>query len=197
MISISDAVRVLRAGGVIAIPTETVYGLAVNALDAQAVATLFAIKGRPDKKPISIQVGRKSDVVKYAKISDPKEQKIIDNFMPGAITLVLQKRDNISDVVTAGSAYVWVRIPAHPDTLDLLQSINFPLAVPSANMSGEKPAETFAQAEAIFGNKVWYYMPNNYPVGTIASTVVQLVDGKVQILREGPISKEEIESVLL
>lgn len=196
MISISDAVSVLRAGGVIAIPTETVYGLAVNALDAKAVATLFSIKWRPDKKPISIQVWRKSDILKYAKIVDPKEQKIIDNFMPGAITLVLQKRNNVSDVVTAGLVYVGVRIPAHPDTLELLQSIDFPLAVPSANITGEKPAETAYEAEAIFGDKVWCYMPNHYPVWTIASTVVQIVDGEVQILREGPITKKEIESVL-
>lgn len=82
MISISDAVSILRKGGIIAIPTETVYGLAVNALDAQAVAKLFAIKGRPDHKPVSIQVGRKEDIIKYAKVADPLEQKIIDNFMP-------------------------------------------------------------------------------------------------------------------
>ncbi len=196
MISITDAAKVLRAGGIVAIPTETVYGLAVNALDEKAVGQLFKIKGRPDHKPLTIQVGRKQDILNYAKVLDPVEQKIIDNFMPGAITLVLPKRDIISDRISAGSAYVGVRIPAHPDTLELLQSINFPLAVPSANITGEKPAENVAQAEAIFGDKVSYYMPNNYPVGTIASTVVQIVDGKVQILREGPISKEEIESIL-
>ena len=196
MISISDAAIALRAGHVVAVPTETVYGLAVNALDETAVAQLFAIKGRPDHKPLTIQVGRKQDILNYAKVLDPIEQRIIDNFMPGAITLVLPKRDIISDRISAWLAYVGVRIPAHPDTLELLQSINFPLAVPSANITGEKPAENVAQAEAIFGDKVSYYMPNNYPVGTIASTVVQIVDGKVQILREWPISKEEIESVL-
>ncbi len=196
MISITDAAIALRAGHVVAVPTEPVYGLAVNALEETAVAQLFAIKGRPDHKPLTIQVGRKQDILNYAKVLDPMEQKIIDNFMPGAITLILPKRDVISDRISAGLAYVWVRIPAHPDTLELLQSINFPLAVPSANITGEKPAENVAQAEAIFGDKVSYYMPNNYPVGTIASTVVQIVDGKVKILREGPISKEEIESVL-
>lgn len=110
--------------------------------------------------------------------------------------MVLQKRDNIPGIVTAGLVYVGVRIPAHPDTLELLQSISFPLAVPSANITGEKPAENVAQAEAIFGDKVAYYIPNNYPVGTVASTVVQIVDGKIKILREGPISKQEIEGVL-
>ena len=101
MISISDAARELRAGHVVAIPTETVYGLAVNALDENAVAQLFNIKGRPDHKPLTIQVGRKQDIFNYAKVLDPMEQKIIDNFMPGAITLVLPKRDIISDRISA------------------------------------------------------------------------------------------------
>lgn len=89
-----------------------------------------------------------------------------------------------------------MRIPAHPTTLQLLQSIDFPLAVPSANMTGEKPAENVDEAKAIFGDKVAYYIPNSYPVGTIASTVVHIVDGVVKILREGPISKEKIENIL-
>jgi L-threonylcarbamoyladenylate synthase len=181
---ISEVIKQLEAGNVIAIPTETVYGLAVDATNEGAVAKLFAIKGRPENKPITIQLGDKKHIERYAQIVHPWEQKIIDTFMPGPLTLVLKKKNTIPNSVTAGSPFVGVRIPQHPDTLQLLQSIDFPLAVPSANKSGEMPAVSLEEAQAIFGDQVSYYMPNSYPMGTIASTVVQIVDGEMDILRE-------------
>lgn len=188
------AIQILQDGGIIAIPTETVYGLAVDATNIDAVHKLFTIKWRPENKAISIQLWYKENIGKYAWIDHPREQKIIDSYMPWSITLVLRKKEIISDTVTAGSPFVGVRIPQHPDTLALLQYIDFPLAVPSANMSGEKPAQTLQETEQIFADSIQYYMSNKYPMSTIASTVVQIVDGKIVILREGAITFKQIQS---
>ncbi len=98
---IADAIKELEQGNVIAVPTETVYGLAVDATNEEAVAKLFIIKGRPENKPITIQLGDKSNIEQYATIHHPREQTIIDSFMPGPITLVLKKKPCISDLVTA------------------------------------------------------------------------------------------------
>jgi len=98
---IQQAIKELQQGNVVAIPTETVYGLAADATNEAAVAKLFAIKGRPDNKPITIQLGDKKHIETYADILHPWEQTIIDTFMPGPITLILRKKDNISDKITS------------------------------------------------------------------------------------------------
>lgn len=193
---LSAAIEILQSGGIVALPTETVYGLAVDARNDDAVSSLFVLKWRPLTKPLTIQVWSRDTINKYAEISHPWEQKIIDNFMPGAITLVLRKKLCISDIVTVGSLFVGVRIPSHPVTLELLRSLDFPLAVPSANYTGDLPAKTLQEVQNMFGGAVSVYIPNNgYVMSDIASTVVQIVDWKVVILREWPISLEEIEKV--
>jgi L-threonylcarbamoyladenylate synthase len=191
---LSDAISVLQSWGTIAIPTETVYGLAVDATNGSAVHNLFAIKKRPKDKAITIQVWHINDISTYAHIDHLREQRIIENFMPWPVTLVLRKKDTISSAVTAWSAFVGVRISSHPITLALLQSIDFPLAVPSANISWETPAKTVEEAEKIFGKDVSAYISNDgYSMSDVASTVVQVIDWKVVILREGAIGLEDIQ----
>lgn len=191
---LSDAISVLQSWGIIAIPTETVYGLAVDATNESAVHNLFAIKKRSKDKAITIQVWDVSAISKYAHIDHEREQRIIESFMPWSVTLVLRKKDTISSVVTAWSDFVGVRISSHPTILALLQSIDFPLAVPSANISWETPAKTMEEAKKIFGKDVSVYIPNDgYSISDIASTVVQVVDWKIVILREGAIDLEDIQ----
>lgn len=192
----SDIIKVLQSWAIIALPTETVYGLAVDATNESAVHSLFAIKKRPKNKAITIQVWGIDAISNYAYIDHEREQRIIETFMPWPLTLVLRKKDTISSVVTAWSAFVGVRISLHPTTLALLQAIAFPLAVPSANISWETPAKTVEEAEKIFGKDVAAYIPNDgYSMSDVASTVVQVVDWKIVILREGAIGLEAIQKV--
>jgi L-threonylcarbamoyladenylate synthase len=193
---IAQAIQELKKGKVIAIPTETVYGLAVNALDEQAVKKLYKIKKRPLNKPISIQLGYIEDIKKYAYIYHPREAKIIEHFMPGPLTIILNKKDILPDILTANQSDIGVRIPAHPLTLKLLQSIDFPLAVPSANISNQTPALTMKQAQDIFGNQITCYIDNPYKLSQQASTVLKVSENKIQILRQGPITLTDIENIL-
>lgn len=119
---IQQAIKELQQGNIVAIPTETVYGLAADATDPQAIAKIFALKQRPNDNPLIVHVGSTSEVVNYAYIQNPIEQKIIDTLMPGPITILLQRKNNIPDVVTAGSELVAIRIPQHPVALKILQS---------------------------------------------------------------------------
>lgn len=193
---ITEVIKELERWNVIAIPTETVYGLAVDASNESAVRSLFAVKKRPKDKAITIQVWDINVISTYAHIDHEREQRIIEAFMPWPVTLVLRKKDTISSAVTAWSPFVGVRIPSHPTTLALLQAIDFPLAVPSANRSGETPAKTMEEAQQIFGKEVSAYISNDgYSMSDIASTVVQVVDWKITILREGVVSLEEIQKV--
>jgi len=189
---LSDVIAFLQSWKIIALPTETVYGLAVDATNDDAVSSLFALKLRPLDKPLTIQLWDIDDISRYANIVDPMEQKLIDTFMPGPLTIVLRKRSAVSDVVTAGREYVGIRIPSHPIALELLQSIDFPLAVPSANRSAETPAKTMSEVQEMFGDSVEYYIPNNQQMAHVASTVVQVVNRELVILREGIISLDMI-----
>lgn len=189
-----DAKSLLLKGELVAFPTETVYGLGANALDAKAVEKIFVTKGRPNQNPIIVHVGTKEEIAQYAIIENSLQQTIIDRFMPGPITLLLAKRDVLPDVVTAGRPLVGIRIPSHPVALDLLRTCQLPLAAPSANRS-TKPSPTTAEM-----------VQSDYPLGEvpmildggacevgIESTVVQVVnDHEILITRPGFISLEDL-----
>lgn len=191
-----EIIQTLWEWKIVAIPTETVYGLAINALDENAIQRLFNIKWRPQNKPMNIQIGHKQDIYKYAYIDHPREEEIIQHYMPGPLTLILRKKNIIPDILTAHTQYIGIRIPAHTDTLTLLQQIDFPLAVPSANLSDQKPAETVQEAQQVFWEKVAYYMPNNYIMSKQASTVVQIINNEIIIHRAWPISYEDIKNII-
>lgn len=119
---IQQAIKELQQGNVVAIPTETVYGLAADATNPQAIAKIFALKQRPSDNPLIVHIGNSSDITNYVYIQHPLEQKIIDTLMPGPITILLQRKNNIPDAVTAGSELVAIRIPQHPVALEILQN---------------------------------------------------------------------------
>jgi L-threonylcarbamoyladenylate synthase len=133
---IPQAIKELEQGNVVAIPTETVYGLAADATNEQAIKKIFALKNRPSDNPLIVHVGSTSDIEKYAIIKSPIEQKIIDMLMPGPITILLHKKDIIPNIVTADSTLVAIRVPQHPVALEILQQSGLALAAPSANISG-------------------------------------------------------------
>ncbi|MFZ2151313.1 MAG: L-threonylcarbamoyladenylate synthase [Candidatus Absconditicoccaceae bacterium] len=203
------AKQLLIDGEVVAFPTETVYGLGANALDAVAVSKIFKLKNRPSNNPLIVHLGHKRDISKYGIISNPIEKKIIEKLMPGPITLLLPKKNNIPEIVSS-NPFVGIRIPSNQVALDLLQACDLPIAAPSANIS-TKPSPTSAKM-------VYQYFGSNIPliidggncnVG-IESTVVKIDEHsickpmssgeceyfyKINILRPGFVTKEDLESL--
>jgi L-threonylcarbamoyladenylate synthase len=191
-LSIQEAAQILRSGGLVAFPTETVYGLGANALDATAVAKIFEAKGRPETSPLivhasSIQMAR-TLVTEW-----PREaEELAQRWWPGPLTLVLPKAAQIPDIVTAGLGTVGVRVPAHPLALELIEAAGLPLAAPSANRFGELSPTTAAHVRAAFGDSIPVLDGGPTRVG-IESTVVSIADGKITLLRPGMIALGEME----
>jgi len=203
------AKQLLIDWGVVAFPTETVYWLWANALDIQAVSKIFELKNRPSNNPLIVHVWHKTDIPKYGIISNHIEKKIIEKLMPGPITLLLRKRENIMDIVSP-NPFVWIRIPSNQAALKFLQTCGLPIAAPSANIS-TKPSPTSAKmVYQYFGMQLpmiidWW----NCNVG-IESTVIKIDEHsickpmsdwdceyfyKINILRPGFVTKEDLETL--
>jgi L-threonylcarbamoyladenylate synthase len=192
---LGPAISLLKAGDVVAIPTETVYGLAGNAYSEEAVRRIYAIKQRPLHNPLIVHV---SDVSKISEIAADIPElawTLLERFSPGPLTLLLPKRPVVSDLVTAGLPRVAVRIPAHPLALELLRNLDFPLTAPSANpfgyISPTHPEHVLNQ----LGGKIAYILDGGICDKGIESTVVGFEDGKPVIYRLGAVSEEEIRNV--
>lgn len=180
--------------GVIAFPTETVMGLGVLYNDRQAYDRLNQIKRRPEDKPYTMMVAELEDIAKYAVVDEPT-QRVINAFMPGSITLLLNVKDNsVPAYVTHNTGIIGIRIPSNLEARMLLQITREPLLVPSANRSGEAPAMNSDEVKNIFGNEVDFVISGKANSG-LPSTIVDLTKGQVIVVREGPISKEQIERV--
>ncbi|AHB40835.1 hypothetical protein P148_SR1C00001G0017 [candidate division SR1 bacterium RAAC1_SR1_1] len=190
-----DAKQLLLQGDLVAFPTETVYGLGANALDRSAVRKIFETKGRPQKNPIIVHLGSITQISEYAEITSPLEEKIINTLMPGPITILLKKKPNVPDIVTAGSDFVGIRIPSNKVALDLLQISEIPVAAPSANLS-TKPSPTSAQM--VFDNfheAVPMIIDGGDCEVGIESTVVKVEGSRVVITRPGFITVEDLQSL--
>ncbi|MBB5179467.1 L-threonylcarbamoyladenylate synthase [Planomicrobium koreense] len=193
----SQAVEILKDGGIVAFPTETVYGLGADATNPDAVAKIFEAKGRPADNPLIVHVDSKNSALQYAEELSPLDLQCMDAFWPGALTLIVKaKPDQFADNVTAGLSTVGIRVPDHPVALNLLKRLPFPLAAPSANTSG-KPSPTLAE-------HVYHDMKGKIPLildgGATAigleSTVLDMTSEPPVILRPGRISQEQIENVI-
>jgi len=189
------AKQILEDGGLVAIPTETVYGLAANALNEQAVLRVFTAKNRPFFDPLIIHVGSLAAAEKYAELSDTRLRRLAEHFWPGPLTLLLPKKNSIPDLVTSGLPRVAVRIPAHPLTLALLNRLDFPLAAPSANPFGYVSPTTAEHVEKQLGTKVDYILDGGPCAVGLESTIVGLEDNALVIYRLGGMALEDIEAV--
>lgn len=188
----------IKNGKLIVIPTETVYGLAANALDENAIKLIFKVKGRPQDNPLIIHTYSKENIYKFTKNQPKYIDKIIDKFMPGPLTLVLEKQDIISNIVTAGLKTVGIRIPNHSDTLKFLKIVDLPLAAPSANKSG-KPSPT--KVEHIFNDyqnqdEIYGIINGGECNVGIESTIIKCEEEKIIILRPGLINKSMIQEIV-
>ena len=192
---IIKAKAILESGDLVAIPTETVYGLAANALDPNAVAKIFEAKNRPSFDPLIIHVASISSFKKFAKNIPDEILEIAEKFSPGPITFLLEKQDVIPDIVTSGLPKVAIRIPNHRETLQLLQSIDFPLAAPSANPFGYVSPTKAEHVYEQLGEKIPYILDGGQCNVGLESTIVGFEDGKLVIFRKGGLSIEELSSV--
>jgi L-threonylcarbamoyladenylate synthase len=180
----------------VAIPTETVYGLAANALDEKAVLSVFEAKQRPFFDPLIIHVASLEDVEKYAFLEDERLLKLAHAFWPGPLTLLLPKKEMVPGIVTSGLPQVAVRVPDHELTRELLRTVKLPLAAPSANPFGYVSPTTAAHVNKQLGDKVQYILDGGASKVGLESTIVGIEDDKVCIYRLGGLSIEEIENVI-
>jgi L-threonylcarbamoyladenylate synthase len=188
---IKKAAEIIKSGGVVAFPTETVYGLGANAYDEQAVKKIFELKGRPQDNPLIVHISKKQDVYIVAREIPEKAKVLIREFWPGPLTLVLPKNPSIPDIVTAGLDTVAVRMPDHPIALKLIRLSGVPIAAPSANISGKPSATQPEHIKKYFGEKV-FLIEGKVKIG-IESTVLDLTEDVPKILRPGAVTKEMIE----
>ncbi len=193
---IKHAATLLRSGKVVAIPTETVYGLAANAFNAEAVINIFEIKNRPKFNPLIVHVQSWEMVEKITTTIDPLLKKIAEKFWPGPLTILFPKSDQIHPIITAGSAYVAVRMPNHPLTIQLLTELDFPLAAPSANLFGKISPTTAAHVLEQLGDQIEYVLDGGECSVGVESTIIKMnMYEKVEILRPGGVSAEEIAEI--
>jgi L-threonylcarbamoyladenylate synthase len=192
---ISYAVHALNQGDLVAIPTETVYGLAGSAFNEQAIQKIFQLKNRPASNPLILHTHSIHEVLKFVKEIPPSAMKLAEAFWPGPLTLLLPKKSNIPLSVTAGSHLVAVRIPNHPITLDLLKQLDFPLVAPSANPFTRISPTNSKMVDEYFGDNLPLILEGDICAKGIESTIVGFNDNMPVIYRQGAISVDAIEFV--
>ncbi len=191
-----EAARLLREGHIVAIPTETVYGLAANVFNEEAVLKVFAVKQRPSFDPLIVHIGDLGDVSLVVRELPPGAEALMRSFWPGPLTLVLPKRPEVPDLVTSGLDTVGIRMPAHPLTRELLGILDFPLAAPSANPFGFVSPTTAQHVADQLGGQVPYILDGGPCTVGIESTIVGWDGSRWQLYRPGGVALEAIEEVI-
>lgn len=194
--NMASAAEIIKAGGLVAVPTETVYGLAADGLNAAAVEKIYDVKNRPETNRISLLVSGMADVEKFCRDIPDAARGLAEKFWPGPLTMILFKKDVVPDIVTAGTDTVGVRCPDHPKTLELIRLAGVPLAAPSANMSGEPSPKNVTDVLTVFNGKIDAAIDGGQCVVGIESTIVDLTVRPPKILRQGGLSRIAIEEAL-
>lgn len=195
-ISVEQAAAILQAGGLVALPTETVYGLAANALDPVAVARIFAAKERPFFDPLIVHLADDSWLPRVAREFPPMARKLAERFWPGPLTLVLPKTDVIPELVTSGLSTVGVRVPDHPLMRRVLMLTDIPLAAPSANPFGRLSPTTAEHVRQQLGDRIDGIVDGGPCRVGVESTILKISEDRATLLRPGGTSVEEIEALI-
>jgi L-threonylcarbamoyladenylate synthase len=193
---IARAAGVLRGGGLVAFPTETVYGLGANAGDARAVTRIFAAKGRPATNPVIVHVANADQAVELVEAWPATAQQLAEHYWPGPLTLVLAKREVVPDVVTAGGATVALRVPAHPVARALIEAAAVPVAAPSANLSTRVSPTRAEHVLRGLGGHIDLVLDGGPTVGGLESTVLDMTTVPPRLLRPGLVTPAAIEAVI-
>lgn len=187
--------QIIKQGGIVIFPTETVYGIGVNALNEEAVKKLYSIKQRPLNKPISLLISDMNMINKVAQDITDLEYKLMKKFFPGPFTIILKKKEIVPDILTANTDTVGIRMPSEEITRRLIEYANIPIAAPSANISNKPSGTNLDNIIKDFEGKVDYFIDSGESKLGIASTIVKVIDGIPHILRQGTITKEQIQEV--
>jgi L-threonylcarbamoyladenylate synthase len=190
------AATLLEQGQLVAIPTETVYGLAANALDAAAVARIYVAKNRPQFNPLIVHCANAEQAFSYAVDVPEQAYALAQKFWPGPLTLILKKSTKIPDIVTAGHDWVGLRVPQHDITRALLQCLDFPLAAPSANPSGYVSPTTAQHVLEGLNGKIAYILDGGACTVGVESTIISFAGSKPQLLRYGGVTAEAIKEII-
>lgn len=193
---IEIAAHIIRKGGLVAFPTETVYGLGANALDADAVGKVYEAKGRPSDNPMIVHISRASDIGQLTRMLSPDIVALIENFWPGPLTMVVKKKPNVPDRTTGGLDTVAVRMPDSKAALDLINMAGCPIAAPSANLSGSPSPTRAKDVIADLDGRVDAIIQGEDCRVGIESTVVDMTSQVPTILRPGIITAESLEAAL-
>lgn len=194
--ALAQAVAVLRSGGLVAFPTDTVYGVGAHAYLPAAVARLYAAKVRPEGKAIPLLLGDAADIERVSRNLPPLTQRLTNAFWPGALTLVVPRNPELPDIVTAGGPTVAVRLPDHPVPRALARALGAPLAATSANLSGQAEASSAADVMAQLDGRIDLLLDGGRCPGGVPSSVVDLTVQPPAILRQGALDPELLQRLL-
>lgn len=196
--NIAKAAEILKNGGLVGIPTETVYGLAANALDGEAVAKIFAAKGRPADNPLIVHIADFTDIERFNLVREiPETAKLLaERFWPGPLTIIMKKSDVIPDEVSAGLDTVAIRFPSHPTARKIIKECTLPLAAPSANLSGSPSPTTALHVMNDLNGRIDAVVDGGMSDVGLESTVITLAEKTPRVLRPGGITLEQLKSVL-
>ena len=193
---ISRAAEIVAGGGLVAVPTETVYGLGGNGLDENAVRAIYEVKGRPEVKALSLMVTGKEAMSAYCEDVPAAAEALADKFWPGPLTIILKSKDIVPEIVRAGGATVGLRCPDHPMTLELLKKCSLPLAAPSANPSGEPSPKTAEKVMEYFDGSIDGVIDGGECGIGLESTIIDMSSAPYKILRQGALPESEIARAL-
>jgi L-threonylcarbamoyladenylate synthase len=195
LVALAEAASVLQRGGLVAFPTETVYGLGADAFAPRAVARIFEVKARPSFDPLIVHLAEPASLDWVAVADDPRATALAARFWPGPLTLVLRRRPEVPDIVTSGLDTVGVRVPAHPAARALIAAAGTPIAAPSANPFGYVSPTTAAHVADLLGDKVDLVLDGGPCTVGLESTILSLVGAPI-ILRPGGLPREALEEAL-
>ncbi len=192
---VEEGISILKQGGLVAFPTDTVYGLGAWGNLGQAVERIYQVKERPRNMPLPLLLADTSQISEVAYPVPQIAWLLAHNFLPGALTLVLHKSNSVSDIITAGGITVAVRVPAHPIPVALARGLGAPIVGTSANLSGKPSSLTADEVYSQFGDKVDFVIDGGRCLGGKESTIVDVTGEEPVVLREGAISAEELKRV--
>lgn len=193
---IAEAADILRAGGLVVFPTETVYGLGADGLNPVAIRRVYEVKQRPPLRPLTLMIAARETVAELAVDVPPEAWAVMEAFWPGPLTVVLWKSERVPPETVGGGDRVGLRFPAHPVPCALIRQAGVPLAAPSANRSGRPAPATAQAAQAELGEAVDLYLDAGPADSGVASTVLDLTVRPARLLRRGEVSREALAAVL-
>jgi L-threonylcarbamoyladenylate synthase len=193
---ICRAAEIIRQGGIVAFPTETVYGLGADAFSSLAVARIFEVKKRPRFDPLIVHITHQREVERLVTDIPPNAKKLIERTWPGPLTIVLAKREEVPDIVTAGLSSVAIRMPKHPMALRLIEEAGCPIAAPSANPFGYVSPTTAEHVRDQLGDQIDHILDGGPCEVGVESTIISFLEERPRLLRPGGLPLEEIESII-